>query len=37
MALKTRALVRQRTQLRNALRAHLAELGIIATGGLAKG
>ncbi|MHC2287996.1 transposase [Bradyrhizobium barranii subsp. barranii] len=37
MVLKTRALlVRQRTQSVNALRAHLAELGIIATAGLAK-
>ncbi|WP_038954094.1 IS110 family transposase, partial [Bradyrhizobium japonicum] len=37
MVLKTRALlVRQRTQAVNALRAHLAELGIIATVGLAK-
>ena len=37
MVLKTRALlVRQRTQAVNALRAHLAELGIIATAGLAK-
>lgn len=37
MVLKTRALlVRQRTQAANALRAHLAELGIIATAGLAK-
>jgi transposase len=37
MVLKTRALlVRQRTQAVNALRAHLAELGIIAGVGLAK-
>nr|WP_245277987.1 hypothetical protein [Rhizobium leguminosarum] len=37
MVLKTRALlVRQRTQAVNALRAHLAELGIIATTGVAK-
>lgn len=37
MVLKTRALlVRQRTQAVNALRAHLAELGIIATAGLAR-
>ena len=37
MVLKTRALlVRQRTQAVNALRAHLAELGIIAAAGLAK-
>jgi transposase len=37
MVLKTRALlVRRRTQAVNALRAHLAELGIIATAGLAK-
>lgn len=37
MVLKTRALlVRQRTRSVNALRAHLAELGIIATAGLAK-
>lgn len=37
MVLKTRALlVRQRTQAVNALRAHLAELDIIATAGLAK-
>jgi transposase len=37
MVLKTRALlVQQRTQAVNALRAHLAELGIIATAGLAK-
>lgn len=37
MVLKTRALVvRQRTQAINALRAHLAELGIIAAGGVAK-
>jgi transposase len=37
MVLKTRALlVWQRTQAVNALRAHLAELGIIATAGLAK-
>lgn len=36
MVLKTRALlVQQRTQSVNALRAHLAELGIIAAGGLA--
>ena len=35
MVLKTRALlVQQRTQSVNALRAHLAELGIIAAGGL---
>lgn len=37
MVLKTRALlVRQRTQAVNALRAHLAELGIIATAGLGR-
>ena len=37
MVLKARALlVRQRTQAINALRAHLAELGIIAAGGVAK-
>jgi transposase len=37
MVLKTRTLlVRRRTQAVNALRAHLAELGIIATAGLAK-
>ena len=37
MVLKTRALlVRQRTQAVNALRAHLAELGIIAAVGMAK-
>ena len=37
IVLKTRALlVRQRTQAVNALRAHLAELEIIATAGLAK-
>lgn len=37
MVLKTRALVvRQRTQAINALRAHLAELGIISAGGVAK-
>ena len=37
MVLKTRALVvRQRTQAINALRAHLAELGIIAAAGLTK-
>lgn len=37
MVLKTRALlVRQRTQAVNALRAHLAEFGIIAIAGLAK-
>ncbi len=37
MVLKTRALlVRQRTQAVNALRAHLAELGIITTAGRAK-
>jgi transposase len=36
MVLKTRALLVQRTQAVNALRAHLAELGIIATAGLAK-
>lgn len=37
IVLKTRALlVRQRTQAVNALRAHLTELGIIATAGLAK-
>ena len=37
MVLKTRTLlVRRRTQAVNALRAHLAELGIIATAGLGK-
>ncbi|MEX2696672.1 transposase [Rhizobium mongolense] len=37
MVLKTRALlVRQRTQAVNALRAHLAELGIIGTAGAAR-
>ncbi|MEY9104572.1 transposase [Bradyrhizobium yuanmingense] len=37
MVLKTRALlVRQRTQAVNALRAHVAEFGIIAIAGLAK-
>ncbi len=37
MVLKARALlVRQRTQAINGLRAHLAELGIIAAGGVAK-
>lgn len=37
MVLKTRALlIKQRTQAVNALRAHLAELGIIAAGGIGK-